>query len=152
MTTNAYSQQQLAAQPIGYWTREAAQLAIGAIRDALAEEHLTQPHWWTLNHIARAPGHWTRTTLTEKLAPYDDQNTDFEALYTDLTTRGWLTETEHHLTLTEAGEAGRTRAHHRNAEIHTRMREGIDDTEYAATIDVLRRLVANLGGNGNLPT
>ncbi len=31
------------------------------------------------------------------------------------------------------------------------MREGIDDAAYAATIDVLRRMVANLGGDGDLP-
>ncbi|MGW7436855.1 MarR family transcriptional regulator [Streptomyces sp. NPDC054849] len=147
MTIKEYSQEQLAAQPIGYWTREAANLATGGIRTALAEESLTQPHWWTLNHIAATPGTWTRTTLTTKLAPFDDQNTDFEALYTDLTTRGWITETDDRLTLTEAGEAGRTRAHNRNANAHTRMRQGISDTEYAATIDVLRRLVANLGGS-----
>ncbi|MFG2975196.1 MarR family winged helix-turn-helix transcriptional regulator [Streptomyces sp. NPDC048331] len=151
MTIKEHTQQQLAAQPIGYWTREAAHLVIGGLRTALAEEHLTQPHWWTLNHIARAPGHWTRKDLTAELAPYDDQNTDFDALFDDLTTRGWITETDHHLTLTEAGEAGRTRAHDRNAKVHERMRQGIDDATYAATIDTLRRLVANLGGNGDLP-
>ncbi|WP_030762308.1 MULTISPECIES: hypothetical protein [unclassified Streptomyces] len=152
MTTKRYSQEQLAAQPIGYWTREAAGLVIGGLRTALAEEQLTQPHWWTLNHIAGAPGSWTRTALTEKLTPFDDQHTDFEALYADLTTRGWLTETDHRLTLTEAGEAGRLRAHDRNAKVHARMRAGIDDTAYAATIDTLRHLVANLGGNGDLPS
>ncbi|MFI1284081.1 MarR family transcriptional regulator [Streptomyces sp. NPDC020858] len=151
MTIKEYSQEQLAAQPIGYWTREAANLAIGGLRTALAEETLTQPHWWTLNHIAATPGTWTRTTLTTKLAPFDDQNTDFEALYDDLTTRGWITETDNRLTLTEAGEAGRTRAHDRNAHVHTRMRQGISDAEYATTIDVLRRLVSNLGGSGDLP-
>lgn len=150
MTTKEYTQQQLAAQPIGYWTREAAHLVIGGLRTALAEEHLTQPHWWTLNHIAGAPGTWTRKALTAKLA-LDDQHTDFEALYADLTTRGWLTEADDHLTLTEAGEAGRRRAHDRNAKVHAAMRVGIDDAAYAATIDTLRRLVANLGGNGDLP-
>ncbi|WP_405531919.1 MarR family transcriptional regulator [Streptomyces avidinii] len=151
MTTNEYSQQQLAAQPIGYWAREAANLVIGSLRTALAEEQLTQPHWWTLGHIARTPGEWTRKALTEKLTPFDDQNTDFEAVYADLTTRGWLTETDDRLTLTAAGEAGRLRAHDRNAKVHARMREGIDDATYAATIDTLRRTVANLGGNGDLP-
>ncbi|CAM5408349.1 MarR family transcriptional regulator [Streptomyces avidinii] len=151
MTTNEYSQQQLAAQPIGHWAREAANLVIGGLRTALAEEHLTQPHWWTLGHTAGTPGEWTRKALTEKLTPFDDQNTDFEAVYADLTTRGWLTETDHRLTLTAAGEAGRLRAHDRNAKVHTRMREGIDDATYAATIDTLRRTVANLGGNGDLP-
>ncbi|MFE3555764.1 MarR family transcriptional regulator [Streptomyces sp. NPDC059193] len=151
MTITEYPQDRIAAQPIGYWTREAANLAIGAIRTALAEEDLTQPHWWTLNHIAATPGAWTRTTLTAKLSPYDDQNTDFDAMYTDLATRGWLTEPDGTLTLTPEGEAGRLRAHARNAKVHTRMRDGIDDEAYASTINVLRRLVANLGGEADLP-
>ncbi|MFJ2593015.1 MarR family transcriptional regulator [Streptomyces erythrochromogenes] len=91
-TTKHYSQQQLAAQPIGHWSRTAANLVIGGLRTALAEENLTQPHWWTLNHVADAPGRRTRPALTAKLAPYDDQHTDIEAVYADLTARGWLTE------------------------------------------------------------
>ncbi|MCX4630456.1 MarR family transcriptional regulator [Streptomyces sp. NBC_01443] len=152
-TIKTYPQDRLAAQPIGYWSREAATLVISALRTSLAEEHLTQPHWWTLNHIAGAPGTWTRPALTEKLTPYDDQDTDFRAVHDDLTARGWLTESEDGtLTLTRAGEEGRLRAHARNAEVHTRYRQGIDDATYAATIDTLRRMVANLGGDGDLPS
>ncbi|MGW1775747.1 MarR family transcriptional regulator [Streptomyces sp. NPDC002104] len=151
MTIKEYSQDQLAAQPIGYWAREAATLVMGGLRAALAEENLTQPHWWTLNHVAASPARWKRTALTEKLTPYDDQDTDFDAVYDDLAARGWLTEADGVLTLTEAGEAGRVRAHDRNAEVHARMREGVDDAAYAATIDGLRRMVANLGGSGDLP-
>ncbi|MFJ3727368.1 MarR family transcriptional regulator [Streptomyces sp. NPDC090045] len=151
MTIKEYPQERLAAQPIGYWTRAAADLVIGGLRAALAEEHLTQPHWWTLNHVAGTPGAWTRAALTAKLTPFDDQNTDFEAVYADLAARGWITETGDRLTLTEAGEAGRLRAHDRNAKVHARMREGIDDATYAATINTLRLLVANLGGNADLP-
>ncbi|MFF1494566.1 MarR family winged helix-turn-helix transcriptional regulator [Streptomyces sp. NPDC058304] len=151
-TIKTYPQDRLAAQPIGYWSREAATLVIGALRASLAEEHLTQPHWWTLGHVAGAPGTWTRTALTEKLTPFDDQNTDFTTVYDDLSARGWLKESEDGtLTLTPAGEEARLRAHARNAEVHTRYRRGIDDTTYAATIDTLRRMVANLGGDGDLP-
>lgn len=102
MTIKEYPQEQLAAQPVGYWTRAAADLVIGGLRAALAEENLTQPHWWTLNHVVSTPGEWTRPALTAKLAPFDDQNTDFEALYADLTARGWITEADGRLTLTEA--------------------------------------------------
>ncbi|MEU9231843.1 MarR family transcriptional regulator [Streptomyces subrutilus] len=151
MKITEHPQDRIAAQPIGYWTREAATLAIGGIRAALAEEDLTQPHWWTLNHVAGAPGGWTRAALTAKLSPFDDQNTDFEAVYEDLAARGWLTEPDGTLTLTPEGEAGRLRARARNAAVHARMREGIDDEAYASTINVLRRLVANLGGDGDLP-
>lgn len=151
MTIKDYPQDQLAAQPIGHWAREAATLVIGGLRAALAEENLTQPHWWTLGHLAGAPATWKRAALTEKLTPYDDQDTDFEAVYDDLEARGWLTESDGVLTLTEAGHAGRQRAHDRNAKVHERMRQGVSDAEYAATIDGLRRMVANLGGSGDLP-
>ncbi|MFK8907276.1 MarR family winged helix-turn-helix transcriptional regulator [Streptomyces sp. YS-3] len=151
MTIKEYPQDTLAAQPIGYWSREAAGLVTDGLRAALAVEDLTQPHWWALNHIAGAPGHWTRSSLTAKLTPFDDQHTVFDAVFTDLASRGWIAETDGTLVLTEAGEAGRLRAHDRNAEVHTRLRTGIDDAAYAATIDVLRRVVANLGGNGDLP-
>ncbi|MEU1073039.1 MULTISPECIES: MarR family transcriptional regulator [unclassified Streptomyces] len=151
MTIKEYPQETLAAQPIGYWAREAASLVIGGLRTALAVEDLTQPYWWALNHIAGAPGHWTRASLTAKLTPFDDQDTDFDAVFTDLASRGWTAETDGTLVLTDAGEAGRLRAHDRNAKVHTRMRTGVDDAAYAATIDVLRRVVANLGGNGDLP-
>lgn len=148
-----YSTEELAAQPIGAWSGMAYRHVVGAIRSQLASEALTQPHWWTLNHVAGAPRKWTRPTLTERLTPYDDQSTDFDAVYDDLVARGWLLEDcpAGPMTLTEAGEAGRIRARSRNAQVHEQAHEGIAPADFATTIDVLRRMVANLGGDGNLP-
>jgi len=147
-----YTQEELAAQPIGAWTGQAYRRVVGALRAQLAVEDLTQPHWWTLNHAAGAPGKWTRTTLTERLTPYDDLGTDFETVYDDLAARGWLTEADTGaMTLTEAGEAARLRARDRNLTVHHQAHEGIDTADFVTTINVLRRIVANLGGNGNLP-
>jgi hypothetical protein len=152
-TIREYSREELAAQPIGAWSGQAYRLVVGALRAQLAVEDLTQPHWWTLNHLAGAPGKWTRPLLTERLAPYDDQGTDFDEVYDDLVARGWLTEDDETgtMTLTEAGEEGRLRARDRNARVHQRTHEGIDPADFVTTINVLRRMVANLGGNGNLP-
>ncbi|MBB6075907.1 MarR family transcriptional regulator [Streptomyces paradoxus] len=147
-----YSPEELAAQPIGAWTGEACRRVVGAIRGQLAVENLTQPHWWTLNHASGARGHWTRATLTDRLTPYDDQNTDFDAVYDDLIARGWLTQdATGAMTLTEEGEAGRLRARERNIRVHHRTHDGISQADFITTINVLRRMVANLGGNGNLP-
>ncbi|MET9681198.1 MarR family transcriptional regulator [Streptomyces coeruleorubidus] len=157
MTTQAktlkeYPDEELAAQPIGAWTGQAYRRVVGALRAQLAVEDLTQPHWWTLNHAAGAPAQWTRATLTERLTPYDDLDTDFEAVYDDLVARGWLTEDETGaMALTEEGEAGRIRARDRNLRVHRQTHEGIDTADFVTTINVLRRIVANLGGNGNLP-
>jgi hypothetical protein len=144
--------EELAAQPIGAWTGEAYRRVVGAIRAQLAVEDLTQPHWWTLNHASGAPSHWTRASLTTRLTPYDDQSTDFDAVYDDLKARGWLREDPRGgMTLTEEGEAARLRARERNLRVHTRTHEGVSRADFITTINVLRRMVANLGGNGNLP-
>ncbi|WP_033332238.1 hypothetical protein [Streptomyces novaecaesareae] len=97
-------------------------------------------------------GGWTRTTLIERLTPYDDQATAFDTVFDDLIARGWLTEdTDGTFTLTEDGEAGRLRARERNLRIHEQAHEGIDPEDFVTTVNVLRRMVANMGGNGNLP-
>ncbi|GAB2886045.1 MarR family transcriptional regulator [Streptomyces mayteni] len=147
-----YPVEELAAQPIGWWSGAAHRLVVGALREALAVEGLTQPHWWTLNHAAGEPGRWTRAALTERLAAYDDRATDFDAVYDDLVARGWLTEeATGGMRLTEDGEAGRRRAGERNRRIHHRTHEGVTEADFVTTVNVLRRMVANHGGDGNLP-
>ncbi|MFD8756510.1 MarR family transcriptional regulator [Kitasatospora sp. NPDC059577] len=152
MTIKTYAPEVIATQPIGAWAGLAGRLVVGGLREQLAVEGLTQPHWWTLNHAAGEPGGWNRTTLVERLTPYDDQDTDFDAVFDDLIARGWLVEdADGALTLTEDGEAGRLRARERNLRVHERTHEGVDPEDFVTTINVLRRMVANLGGNGNLP-
>lgn len=151
MALREYAQEKLAAQPIGAWSGEAYRRVVGALRAQLAVEDLTQPHWWTLNHVAGDPGTWTRAALIERLAPYEDLGIDFDGVFDDLVGRGWLVEDAGAMTLTEAGEAGRVRAAERNARVHQQVHEGIDTADFVTTINVLRRMVANLGGNGDLP-
>ncbi|MFD4372573.1 MarR family transcriptional regulator [Streptomyces sp. NPDC058486] len=151
-TLKEYSREELAGQPIGAWTGLAARLVVGALREQLAAEGLTQPHWWTLNHVAVQPGAWSRAALVERLTPWDDRRTDFEAVFDDLVARSWMTEDDAgRMTLTEEGEAGRARARDRTARVHQQVHQGIAPSDFATTIDVLRRMVANLGGDGNLP-
>ncbi|MBQ0905769.1 MarR family transcriptional regulator [Micromonospora sp. U21] len=151
MTTKEYTQEELAAQPIGYWSGEAYRAVVGRIRAELAVEQLTQPHWWTLNHVAGAAGRWSRTQLAERLAPFDDLGIDFEEVFDDLVARGWMSEQAGTLSLTEAGEAGRLRAKERNSQAHEQMHQGIATDDYVAALNVLRRMIANLGGNSDLP-
>ncbi|WBB77891.1 hypothetical protein O7606_16645 [Micromonospora sp. WMMD882] len=155
MTIREYSREELAAAPIGAWTGEAYRRVVGAIRAELAVEDLTQPHWWTLNHAAGRPGRWTRPELVERLAPYEDLGIDFDGVFDDLVARGWLTEDltgdAGGMTLTESGEAGRLRAWARLRPVLDRAHEGVDTDDFVTTINVLRRIVANLGGDGDLP-
>ncbi|MGO4753560.1 MarR family transcriptional regulator, partial [Streptomyces sp. 2MCAF27] len=71
-----------------------------------------------------------------------------------LTARGWMDEDAESgtLTLTDAGEAGRLRARDRNALATEQIHAGIDEAEYVAALNVLRRMVANLGGDSDLRT
>ncbi|MFJ9952260.1 MarR family transcriptional regulator [Kitasatospora sp. NPDC091207] len=150
-----YPEARLAAQPIGYWADATARLVLARIRGELAEERLTQPQWWCLNHIAGAPGGWQRAALADKLRPYTVgivPAVDFDLVLDDLLDRGRLTEDANGLTLTEAGEAGRQRAHHRLAAAHEQIHDGITPAEWAAALNVLRRMVANLGGYADLPS
>ncbi|MFE3072412.1 MarR family transcriptional regulator [Streptomyces sp. NPDC059247] len=151
VTLREYSQEELAAQPVAAWTGQASRLVVGAIRAQLAVEDLTQPHWWTLNHVAATPGRWTRATLIERLAKWDDLGIDFNGVFDDLVARGWLTEDAGLMTLSEAGEDGRVRARERHARVLQQVHEGIGTADFVTTINVLRRMVANLGGDGNLP-
>ncbi|MCC3770513.1 MarR family transcriptional regulator [Streptomyces sp. UNOC14_S4] len=152
MELKEYTQEELAAQPIGQWSGEAYRRVVGALRGQLGVEQLTQPHWWTLNHVAGEPGKWTRATLAERLTVYDDLGIDFGGVFDDLVARGWLTEdADGRMTLTGAGEAGRLRARERNLRVHRQMHDGIATADYVTTVNVLRRMVANLGGDGDLP-
>jgi hypothetical protein len=151
VTMKEYTQEQLAAQPIGYWSGEAYRRVVGRIRAELAVEDLIQPHWWTLNHVAGAPATWSRAKLAERLAPFDDLGTDFDSVFDDLVARGWMREETRGLTLTEAGEAGRLRAKERNARAHEQTHAGIEPAEYVAALNVLRRMIDNLGGTSDLP-
>jgi hypothetical protein len=146
-----YTSDELASQPIGYWTGEAYRWVVGRIRSDLAEEGLTQPHWWTLNHVAADPGTWTREALATRLVPFDDLGIDFDGVFDDLTSRGWIADEAGTLTLTEAGEAGLLRARERGRRANDQMHEGIEPSEYVAAINVLRRVIANLGGTSDLP-
>ena len=124
---------------------------VGRIRADLAVEGLTQPHWWIVNHVAGAPGAWDRERLTAKLVRFDDQSTDFAAVFDDLRARRWLTEEDGLLTLTEEGEQGRQRARARGSAAHRQMHDGITAAEYAAAVTVLRRVMDNLGEDSDLP-
>lgn len=152
MVLKTYSEAELAAQPIGYWSGAAYRIVVGRIRAELAVEQLTQPHWWILNHVAGAPGTWDRTGLTGRLGPFDDQGTDFDSVFDDLVGRGWLAEEGGgSLTLTGDGEAGLVRARARNLTAHQQMHKDVDPQEYAAALNVLRRIIDNLGGDADLP-
>lgn len=140
---------EIKSQPIGYWTGEAYRRIAGAIRASLAAEGLTQPQWWTLNHVAN--GEWTRSALVEKLAPFsaDEQGLDLDEELDRLLEQGWATHdtVTDKLSLTTTGEEHRQRAWARNGATHRAMLDGVSDGQYDDCISILQRIVGNLGGD-----
>ncbi|MFE3876005.1 hypothetical protein ACFXPX_16625 [Kitasatospora sp. NPDC059146] len=147
----------LAAQPVGAWSAEVFHRVVGALREQLAVEGLTRPHWWTRDHAAATPpGRWNRATLVRRPARYDDLATDSTAVFDGLTARGRLLESAATgaMTLTEDGEAARLRArdrNHRVHRVHLRAHQDVDEADVVTTINVLRRTTADMGGEGDLP-
>ena len=153
MTSTAYSRDQLARQPIGYWSGEAYRRVGDSIRDSLAANGLSQPQWWILNRLDDTSRTWTRAGLVEELTPYSgrEEDRDVAAELDGLVTAGLATVEGDSVTATAAGSERLVAARERNGRTHRDMLAGIPDDEYATTIDVLRRIVGNLGGDPRLP-
>ena len=93
-----------------------------------------------------------QATLIERLQPFDDQHTDFTAVFDDLATRGWIIiDGDETMTLSAAGRAGLERARTRARAGNAEALEGISTDEYVAALNVLRRIIDNLGGNSDIP-
>jgi hypothetical protein len=153
MTATVYSREELGRQPIGYWSGEAYRRVADAIRAGLAATGLTQPQWWILNRIEDSSRTWTRAGLVEELTPFSrrEEDRDVADELDGLVAAGLAAADGDAVTRTAAGSERLAAARDRNGRAHRDMLTGIDDDEYATTIDVLRRIVGNLGGDARLP-
>lgn len=153
MTSTDYSQEELVRQPIGYWSGEAYRRVADAIRRSLAANGLSQPQWWILNRLEDTSRAWTRIDLVEELTSYSngEEGRDIADELEQMITMGLATADGDSVTKTAAGSERLAAARDRNGQTHRDMLTGIDDDEYATTIDVLRRIVGNLGGDARLP-
>ncbi|MFF1874879.1 MarR family winged helix-turn-helix transcriptional regulator [Kitasatospora herbaricolor] len=143
--------EQLAGQPVGYWTGEAHAAVIAFINAEQGKLGVTQRHWMTLNRLAIVEGGLTREGLAEALGRYmtpqiGDVST-YGVVLDDLVDRGWITPgPDGRLTLTEAGHAGRAELLAIAPGVRDRIHEGIPDEEYVLALKVLRRMIANVSG------
>jgi len=138
-------------QPIGYWLKRLDTLIEERQREALAAHDLTRRHWQVLRalHEARRAQY---DDLARTIAPFAD-TAELDRVIGDLFARGWL-QHEPRLELTAEGVAGHDAAFGAVQGVRAAITEGISRDEYAATLDVLRRMAANLGDTGDvrLPT
>ncbi|MCQ0001715.1 MarR family transcriptional regulator [Streptomyces sudanensis] len=144
------SDEDLAAQPVGYWSGVVNRAVIRYLRDTMASVDLTQPLWWALNRLVAAGGDGvTREALTGGLVPLADDPDEVPRLPERLLHRGWATEDEAGLLRpTDAAAAAHARGKALVAEARARMHEGVPDEEYAAALRVLRRIARNAEASG----
>ncbi|MEU8119596.1 MarR family transcriptional regulator [Spirillospora sp. NPDC049024] len=152
MATQQVSDAELAAQPVGYWTGLAYESIIAFIRARQAELGLTQPQFWLLRHLSKndlsSDGRgMTVPELEQAMKSYLRREDDLEAEAKVLLERGCLTrDGEGRWWITEAGEQARLDLKRHTPEIRARIHEGIDDADYATTVRVLQKMIANTDG------
>jgi hypothetical protein len=132
-------------RPIGYWLKRLDRAIEAALEPILADEGLTRRHWQTMNVLHEGPR--DARSLAEMLRPFWGQGAiTLGEVTSDLWRREWLVHGERRYGLTAAGEAARTRIAERVDRTRRRLVDGVTSEEYLATVDVLRRMTANLEG------
>ncbi|MFT2019802.1 MarR family winged helix-turn-helix transcriptional regulator [Streptomyces sp. 796.1] len=145
-----YTDEELLKQPVGYWTGVAQRLVVDAINETLGTLGIRQPHWWVLNLINRSADGLTREELPAGLRHY----VSAEAIATvadDLLQRGWVhVDESQRLHLTPEGTATLARLWELVPVTLSQVRAGFTDAEFIQLINLLRRVVDNLGGRSDL--
>ncbi len=138
-------------QPIGFWTGEAHKLVGAKLHQTLADNGLSQPQWWMLNHLESAT--WTRDGLLEMLAPYNDneEGRDLAAELEHLFEAGLVSVAEGDaLQMTPGGVETLMVSRRLNMAANDNMLSGVSPDDLITCINVLRAVVQNLGGDDSL--
>lgn len=146
----------LATQPIGYWSGLAHAAVTRHLRDAMAGIDVTQPQYWVLNSVngggpspGPSPAAPSREEVVARLTHLADGPHEIARVVDQLLHRAWLrTDDGQRLHLTEAGEAARVRIRALATEVRAEVNRGIGDEEYVAALQVLRKMIANVEGDG----
>lgn len=145
-----FTDTELLEQPMGYWTGAASQSIVGHIASALGEFELSQPNWWVLYRVGASPEGLSRTATIAQIAqarPFVNAAV-LPVAVEELTVRALLAETDGHLRVTAEGARLRDRLLNETIPAAlARVRDGVTDEEYALTVRVLRRMIANTGGD-----
>ncbi|WP_327723640.1 MarR family winged helix-turn-helix transcriptional regulator [Streptomyces europaeiscabiei] len=148
-----FTDDELLAQPVGYWTLAAREVIEGHINSRLSELGVSQPHWWTLYRVGETEEGLSQDELVERMhytRPYVDTATTVLPAVQDLLASGHLAITDNRrLQLTESGREKRKRLIEFLPKVLGEIHEGIDDKDYLTTLKVLRRMIHNVGGNAD---
>ena len=134
-----------AEYPIGYWLKRLSGAIDEALAATLAAEGLARRHWQTMNLLHDGPS--DRPALAEALRPFwVDGAITLDDVLSDLGRRALVVDGGGRYALTAAGEATRTAIAAEVDVTRSRLVDGIAGEEYLATVQVLRRMTANLQG------
>lgn len=135
-----------ARQPIGFWTSRAGDAIRARTRGALGEIGMTQPEWWVLHQLSLHPEGVGRAAVVETIGPNETAHAIETAIETAIGKR-WIHADGARLFRSESG----TEQFERAAEVQTALQdermEGITTEDFATTITVLQRTIANVGGD-----
>jgi DNA-binding MarR family transcriptional regulator len=130
-------------RPIGYWLKNLNRLIDGQFERQLGDAGVSRRQWQLLNLLVDGPR--SVPELQTELEPFlQDAPDDLSDALSGLVTRGWADSQDNIVTLTETGQMQFSLVKAKVAEIRQALMAGISPQEYQATIDVLRRMAANL--------
>ncbi|MEU3772681.1 MarR family winged helix-turn-helix transcriptional regulator [Streptomyces sp. NPDC032472] len=139
----------LATQPVGYWCGLTHTTVTRHLRDAMAKIDVTQPQYWVLNRVSGGPTAPNREEVVTQLTHLADGPHEIARVVDQLLHREWLRiDDGQRLHLTDAGETARAQLRELATEIRAVVHKGISDEEYVAALKVLRKMVANVEGDG----
>ncbi len=130
-------------RPLGYWVKHLDTLLEESLDRVLARSGMRRRHWQVLNVLRNGPQ--TRAQVAEAMLPFwvaaSVTQTD---VVDDLVRRGWA-ETDGDLyTLTADGEQAYSRVSLDVATLRAQVTDGFTAEEYAAVVEALARMAANL--------
>jgi len=131
-------------RPIGYWLKHLDRLIEDTFSRTLASQGLTRRHWQVLNTLAH--GSASPADLTKALDPFLREDPTGQAMVeADLIERGWVShDQDGRLCLTPHGQAAHQKTQKQVQQTRELMLYGVHAGEYAAVIDILTRMAANL--------
>jgi DNA-binding MarR family transcriptional regulator len=131
-------------RPIGYWLKHLDRLIENTFSRTLAGQGLTRRHWQVLNTLAHGPA--SPADLAKALDPFlRDDPTGQATTEADLIDRGWVSRGhDGWLCLTPHGQTAHQQTQEQVQQTRGLMLHGITAGEYAAVIDILTRMAANL--------
>lgn len=130
-------------RPLGYWVKHLDTLLEESLDRVLARSGIRRRHWQVLNVLRNGPQ--TRAQVAEAmLAFWVAASVTQTDVVDDLVRRGWA-ETDGDLyTLTADGEQAYSRVSLDVATLRAQVTDGFTAEEYAAVVEALARMAANL--------